>query len=59
MGDLGGRVHNKVHFYMFLFLMLVNSVGCDFCFVIVEEECALYVVVFNCHLVYTPDVICI
>lgn len=24
-------------------------------FVIVEEECALYAVVFNCHLMYTPD----
>ncbi len=28
-------------------------------FKIVEEECALYAVVFNRHLMYTPDVICI
>lgn len=23
-----------------------------------EEECILYAVVFNCHLMYTPDVVC-
>lgn len=28
-------------------------------FVIVEEECVLYVVVFNCYLMYMFDVICI